>query len=180
MSDQKDAVNIGITLSSQIITASLTMIAVMGAFAVFVIDKRNVGPLYYSITGFAFISFIGSVFAAGKAINKARNEGFAGRWNIVDTKFLFNMQAALALLGIIMFSTSIFIGKEKADDYQLQIQKLKSEILLIKKLDSMNFHKMNIHSMYIESRIRSDSAQINNLNQSLRSYKAALKQKHSK
>jgi len=121
MSDKKDAVNIGVTLSTQIITASLTMIAVIGAFAAFVIDKRDVGLTYYLITGGAFFCFIISIVLGGKGIDKARKSGFAGTWTIDETKDFFNRQSIIALLGVILFSISIFVGKEKPDELKSKI-----------------------------------------------------------
>ena len=90
MENKKDAVNIGVTLSTQLISASLTMIAVLGAFATFIIDKREVGFLFYVLIGISFLSFIASIFIGGKGIDKARKSGFDGKWNLDDTKQPFN------------------------------------------------------------------------------------------
>jgi hypothetical protein len=123
MTDKKDAVTIGVTLSGQIITASLAMIAVVGTFAAFVIDKREVGPIYYLVTGVAFFSFVTSIFWGGKGIDKARKEGHAGIWEITSTKKEFDNQSKFALLGILFFSCSVFLGREKSDDTQKKINK---------------------------------------------------------
>ncbi|WP_053990089.1 hypothetical protein [Mangrovimonas sp. TPBH4] len=133
MSDQKDAVNIGVTLSTQIIAASLTMIAVVGAFATFAIDKREIGIVYYLLTGGAFLSFVISIILGGKGIDKAREKGFIGSWTIADTKKLFDWQAKTALLGIILFSISVFNGQEKTVDLKMQIDSQENSINLLKK-----------------------------------------------
>jgi len=39
------------TISTQVISASLTMITVTGAFAVFIIEKREIGCWYYLTAG---------------------------------------------------------------------------------------------------------------------------------
>lgn len=135
MSDQKDAVNIGITLSTQIITASLTMIAVIGAFAVFIIDKREIGLSYYLIMGGAFISFILSIFIGGKGINEARKNGYKGTWTIDETKDLFNRQAIFALIGVILFGISVFVGKEKPDLLKAKIENQERTIIELKNKD---------------------------------------------
>ena len=110
MSNKKEAVNIGITLSTQLITASLTMIILIGTFSTFIVDKRDVGLFYYLLTFTAFILFILSLFYGGKGINQARRNGFNGRWQINDTKKYFNKQSSTALFGIIIFIISIFVS----------------------------------------------------------------------
>lgn len=128
MSDKKDSVNIGVTLSYQIITASLTMIAVIGAFAAFVIDKRDVGFTYYLITGGAYFCFIISIVLGGKGIDKVRKSGFVGTWTIDETKDLFNSQSIIALIGVFLFSISIFAGKEKHDELKSKINNQEKKI----------------------------------------------------
>ncbi|WP_431244669.1 hypothetical protein ACQ9BO_10585 [Flavobacterium sp. P21] len=54
MSDKKDAVNIGITLSTQLIAVALAMIAVLATFVAYTIDKKEVGGLYFCTIGCAF------------------------------------------------------------------------------------------------------------------------------
>ena len=133
MSDKKDAVSIGITLSSQIIAASLTMIAVIGAFTAFVIDKRDVGLLYYFLTGGAFICAILSIVLGGKGIDKARKSGFNGTWSIDETKSYFNRQSIVALLSVILFSISVFVGEEKKDTLNTKIEKQEKTIIQLQK-----------------------------------------------
>ncbi len=57
------------TISTQIISASLTMITVIGAFALFIIEKREIGFWYYLTTGLAFLSFVISIFLGGKGLS---------------------------------------------------------------------------------------------------------------
>ena len=47
MENQRLAVNTGVTLSSNLISACLSMIAIIGAIFLFVIEKREVGWLFY-------------------------------------------------------------------------------------------------------------------------------------
>lgn len=136
MSDQKDAVQIGVTLSSQIISASLAMIAVIGAFATFVLDKREVGNFYYALIFGAFLCFVLSIYFGGKGINRARIDGFEGLWEISVTKKFFNLQATILLVGVILFIISTFTGTEKETN-----QKFNSELSKINELqrkDSLN------------------------------------------
>ncbi len=137
MSDKKDAVNIGVTLSTQIITASLTMIAVIGAFMTFVMDKRYVGITYFLIIGGAFLCFIASIILGGRGIDKARKYGFDGTWTIDRTKSLFNKQSIFALIGIILFSISIFIGKNKPDELKSKIENQEKVIIELQNNDDI-------------------------------------------
>lgn len=137
MENKKDAVNIGVTLSTQLISASLTMIAVLGAFATFIIDKREVGLLFYALIGISFLTFILSIFLGGKGIDKARKSGFDGKWNLDDTKESFNWQALLCGMGLLFFILSIFIGKEKSDTQLDRLSKTEKDIYAIQLIDSL-------------------------------------------
>ena len=143
MDDKKDAVNIGVTLSSQIIAASLTMIAIIGAFTAFVIDKRDVGIGYYFLTGGAFSCSILSIILGGKGIDKARKSGFNGNWSIADTKSFFNWQSLVALLGVVLFAISVFIGDEKKDRFIPKIEKQEKLIIKLEKSRDEDLTKIN-------------------------------------
>ena len=113
-SDKKDAVKIGITLSTQIITASLSMIAIIGAFITFVLNKKEVGSYYFACIGISFFFFVLSIFFGGKGIDKARKKGYEGIWDIEQTKNIFNYQAIAALLGIIFFLVSVLLSVKQS------------------------------------------------------------------
>lgn len=137
MENKKDAVNIGVTLSTQLISASLTMVAVLGAFSTFIIDKREVGLLFYALIGISFLTFIVSIFLGGKGIDKARKNGYDGKWNLDDTKESFNWQALLCGMGLLFFILSIFIGKEKPDTQLDRLSKTEKDIYAIQLIDSL-------------------------------------------
>lgn len=122
MSDKKDAVNIGVTLSTQLISAALTMIGVLGAFTAFVIDKRDAGIAYKALTIISFASFVCSIFSGGKGINTARVNGHSGNWDIGATKESFNRQALLTLSGVLFFiASAYFTGNEKSDELKVEL-----------------------------------------------------------
>lgn len=112
------------TISTQIISASLTMITVIGAFAVFIIEKREIGFLYYTIAGLAFLFFVVSIFLGGK--------GLSGKGVDKKPNPYFNWQAITALLGIILFCISVFLGKEKPDELEIRISEQEKEIIELK------------------------------------------------
>ena len=153
MSDKKDAVNIGVTLSGQLITAALAMIAVIGTFATFIIDKRNVGFGYYLVSGGAFLSFVVSIYFGGKGIDKARKDGFTGNWNLDNTRAFFNNQSFTAFLGIALFAISVFLGKEKADDLKDNVQKQTQVIAVLHKSDSLTKIKVTTLQTKLDSLI---------------------------
>lgn len=134
---KKEAVNIGVTLSTQLISASLTMIAVLGAFATFIIDKREVGLRFYILIGVSFLAFVVSIISGGKGIDKARKSGFVNNWNLDDTKNYFNLQAGLCGLGLLFFILSIFIGKEKSDTQLDRLSKTEKDIYANQVIDSL-------------------------------------------
>jgi hypothetical protein len=56
--DQRTAVGMTVTLSTQLMAASLAMIAVLGAVATFIADRRQVSAWFYVIFVAAFLSFV--------------------------------------------------------------------------------------------------------------------------
>lgn len=124
MDSQKEAVNIGINLSSQLINASLSIMAIIGAVAVFIIDSRNINWIFYVLIGLGIFSFISSVVLGSKGIDTARKDGFNDNWNLINTKSFFNLQAIFCFLGIIFSISSLFFGKEKESRTEVELVKL--------------------------------------------------------
>jgi hypothetical protein len=135
------AVNIGVNLSNQIITAALAMIAVLGAFTTYAIEKREVGFGFYLLIGMSFASFVISIFKGGKGIDKARKCGADGNWEPNNTESHFNWQGILCFVGIILFCVSVFIGNEKKDDLTNKVSELTAAVVKLKISDSLNNRK---------------------------------------
>lgn len=161
---KKEAVNIGVTLSTQLISASLTMIAVLGAFATFIIDKREVGLRFYILIGVSFFAFVVSIISGGKGIDKARKSGFGNNWNLDDTKKSFNWQAGLCGIGLLLFILSIFIGKEKSDTQLDRLSKTEKDIYAIQVFDSLR-----------QVEVKQLKSEIELLNKQLEELKVAVK-----
>jgi len=174
MSYKKDAVNIGITLSTQLIAAALAMITIVGTFAAFIIEKKSVNDLYYITTIIAFLLFISSIICGGKGIDKARKNGFTDNWNLSDTKPFFNYQAILCLFGIVFFMVSIFLGKEKKDNSLKKNETLEKKIKKLELNDSINhvnmllnikkIEELNLRIDHIEKKINKRKSQKKNIN----------------
>lgn len=135
--DKKDAVNIGVTLSTQLVAASLAMIAVVGAFAAFILDKREVHWEYSLVVGAAFLGFVASIVCGGKGIDIARKAGYNSSWDITITKKAFGWQANFAFLGIIFFICSVFMGEPKIDDLKSAELSLEKRISASEVRDSL-------------------------------------------
>lgn len=122
------------TISTQVISASLTMITVIGAFAVFIIEKREIGFWYYLTAGLAFFCFVISIFLGGK--------GLSGKGATKTPNPYFNWQAITALIGIILFCVSVFLGKEKPDDLEKKVNEQDKIIIELKTKDEFRAKEM--------------------------------------
>lgn len=149
--DKKDAVNIGVTLSGQLITAALAMIAVIGTFGTFIADKRDIGYFYYLIVVGAFLSFVTSIYYGGKGINQARNDGFGSNWNLTETKTYFNKQAIGCFIGIFLFIVSVFSDKQKPDDLKTDLSRLTEMVTRVRMSDSITKSKVAILEKKVDS-----------------------------
>jgi uncharacterized protein YdaL len=122
---QRAAANITVTLSSQIITASLAVIAVEGAFATFALDKRNTEWYLTLFVLLTFASFIGSMISAGLGIHRTRQAVFNNEWEPATGINQFIFQFWLGVLGIVFFCLSlVFSGTPKAEDVQETLRTL--------------------------------------------------------
>jgi len=115
------------TISTQVISSSLTMITVIGAFAVFIIEKREIGIWYYLTAGFAFFCFVISIYLGG--------QGLSGKGANKSPNPYFNWQATTALLGVVLFCVSVFLGKVKPDDLEKKINEQEKIIIELKTKD---------------------------------------------
>ncbi|MCH7401694.1 hypothetical protein ACFOUP_14695 [Belliella kenyensis] len=116
-------------ISTQLITASLTMITVVSVFAVFIIDKREVGILYYIITGFSFFSFVLSIICGGIGLSSENAESQYNKY--------FNYQTRTALLGIVLFCTSIFLGNDKENATEQTLKNQEKTIIELQLKDGL-------------------------------------------
>jgi hypothetical protein len=160
--DKKDAVNIGVTLSAQLIAASLTMIALVGAFVTFVLDKREVGWGYPLVSGGAFVCFVVSIYLGGKGIDMARKKGFEGIWDISLTRSQFGRQASFAFLGIFLFIASAFIGRSKDDDVKAAQKEMQKQAIMMQVRDSLLEQRVNkLGTDIMRLRVELDSFHMN-------------------
>jgi len=137
--------NTGTTISTQIITASLAMISLIGAFAVFIIDKREVNWWYYILTGISFLCFVVSIFLGGKGISgKGKNK--------VPNPF-YDWQAKTALIGVILFGISVFLPRQKTDELEKKINEEHENIIRLKLLDSLKTKELENRIDSLENKV---------------------------
>lgn len=166
MEDKRNAVNIGVTLSSQLIAASLTMLTILGALLIFILDKRNIGFWFILLYGLGFIMFIYSIICGGKGINIAREKGFKKNWSIKSSKKYFNRQAIASLSGIILCVSSIIfttkLQKEENTDLKIINSNLEELIQLrLQEIDTQDSSNLKIE--LLEMRIDSIEKEFNEL-----------------
>lgn len=122
MENKRFAIDIGVNLSGQLINASLSMLAIIGALFIFIIDKRETSILFYVLMAISFLSFVVSIFLGGKGINKIREKSFNDKLELKCSKNFFNYQAFLCIIGILTcLSSFIFTKKSDADLNQIKV-----------------------------------------------------------
>jgi len=139
--NEKAAVGFAINLSGQIIMAALAMLAIQFAYVAFALGNRTVGTVFYITSSLSVISYILSIFLAGRGIATSYSKGAKGDWKITHGDSLFNFQALLCLLGICFFFISIFcsykpaqsVVQEKVVSIEKQISELKKNISTLNK-----------------------------------------------
>lgn len=131
--DRRLATEIFVNLSTQLMAASLAMIAVEGAFVTFFIDKNKVIPLFFAASLASFVFFVLSIYFGGLGINDLAKSGFQGDWDLNISKARFNRQAIFCILGLIAFLFSWLLnGNSSSSDLEKSISALNSQIQIQK------------------------------------------------
>ena len=130
MENQRLAVNTGVTLSGNLISACLSMIAIIGAIFLFVVEKREVGWLFYLSISLSFSMFIFSIILGGKGIDIVRKKAHQDLLDLDFSKSKFNLQAIFCILGIFFCILSYVFTSEKVEKNE-EIKTLNENILKI-------------------------------------------------
>lgn len=131
--DKRAAANMTVTLSTQLMTASLAIIAVEGAVYTFVLDKRTPTNLFTFLVMLVFFFFILSIYMGGRGVNKVRKAVFDGSWKINDVRDEFAWQALLGVVGLVCLFLSLSqTGKSKEDSTQQELSNLKVAVEQLK------------------------------------------------
>ncbi|MVW93523.1 hypothetical protein [Elizabethkingia meningoseptica] len=145
MENQKASVEIGVNLSSSLMNASLTMLTIIMALFVFIIEKRVTNVIFYIFFSLSFLSFIISIFHSGKGIDKARKALFSNNYSRHKTKNHYNYQAIFCFLGIFLSIISIFFTKVDKTE-QNRFEKLNSNLEVLIKQNNNNNNNNNSQS----------------------------------
>ena len=144
MENKRFAIDIGVTLSSQIINACLSMLAIIGATFIFIIDKRETSLMFYILISLGFLFFIYSIIIGGKGIDVIRKKSFVDQLELDSSKKYFNQQAKSCLLGLITCLISLFFTKkiENENKELIEINNNIKELIILKnenqtKIDSL-------------------------------------------
>ncbi len=115
------AVEMSVSLSGQVVSASFMLLTMLAAFIGFFLTERVASELFRLCSVIAGLATVASIWVSGIAITKARNAVWLGTWDLGPAKEYFNMQAELALLGILFFSIVlvVFGGQPKSPNKDL-------------------------------------------------------------
>lgn len=130
MENKRFAIDIGVNLSGQLINASLSMLAIIGALFIFIIDKRETSIVFYILMAVSFLSFVTSIFLGGKGINEVREKSFKNKLELKCSKDFFNFQAIFCIVGILTCLAS-FIFTSKSEEGLNQIKELNKNLEII-------------------------------------------------
>ena len=146
MNDSKmNAVNIGINLSTVLISACLNIMAIMGAVLIFFLEKKDFTDSFIYCFVITILLIISSIILGGLGIISARNDGFKDNWNLDSSKNYFDKQAIGILLALIVFATSfLFI---KSNNEKMSDKKTDSSVLSKDSLTNSRIEKQNILSL---------------------------------
>lgn len=127
--DLRAAANMTVTLSTQLMTASLALLAVEGAIFTFANDKRTPGGGFTISVGLCFLFLMASLYMGGRGINKVRKAVAAEDWSINKVRDEFAWQAVLGFLGLMCLILSLFLtGKPKEENMQQDLTNMKTMI----------------------------------------------------
>lgn len=152
MNDSKmNAVNIGINLSTVLISACLNIMTIMGALLIFYLEKSGFTVSFICCFAVSIFLLIASIISGGNGINKAREEGFNNNWGMVSTKKYFNLQSILILLAFFIFSISfVFI---RSDNEKISDMKTDNSFISIDSITNSRIDKQNIIIQNLEKEI---------------------------
>lgn len=130
--DERAAVGFSVTLSGQLITASMATLTVEGAFVWYAMGSRLTRSGFIVFAGLTAFFIAVSIFMAGKGITKARNSGFNGNWNLREGKKEFNAQAVLLLIALATLAVTFSLsGPSKESALQKTVDELRAQVVLM-------------------------------------------------
>jgi hypothetical protein len=136
--NQRTAVGLLVTLSSQLTTTALALIAVENAIVAYVLSNNDPNTGFTLIAFLSSLFFVSSIMLGGKGISKCGLLGHGGNWAINVGGWYFNWQAISGFLGLILLIISItyFSGTTKKSIIENGVEKVSTDLHRIN--DSIN------------------------------------------
>jgi hypothetical protein len=156
--NKRTAVEMAVTLSTSLMSASLAIIAIEIGFATFILDKRIIGLWFYVFLCLSFLLFVLSIFFGGKGVDIARKSGHKGNWNLESGKKQFNLQSWSSLAGLFFFFLIIFQGEPAEDAYLRELRTMNAGL---SKRDSTFVSQLDIQRDLSQLRAAIDSINAN-------------------
>lgn len=103
LEDRRAAIGMSVTLSGQLMAASLAMLAIGGSWVAYAIGNREPYRGFAAVAVLSALAFVLSLLLGGRAVTAARNAGFYGGWSLDAGRRGFDWQARLCLLGLLLF-----------------------------------------------------------------------------
>lgn len=105
------------------------MLTVEGAYIAYALVSRDTHVAFNTLALLAALSFVVSIFLAGKGITAARDAGFDGNWSKTAGKTLFNLQAVSLVIGLVLLATMLFLsGAPKESEYQKKLADMSAAV----------------------------------------------------
>jgi len=137
--DKKAAIQLWTTVSTQLITATLAMMAVEGAFVTFFFDKRQPTTIFTVFSVLTLVWFILSIGFAVKGIGDLAQSGYGGEWKNELAVPKFKLQTYLCFLGLLFFFASLFFsGPAKEGESEKLVAQLHQQIETLRQEETSN------------------------------------------
>lgn len=121
--DRRTSIEIGISISLQLIKVALSLLGILGALLTFFIIQLDTNCFFVPLVVLSFLSFMLSIINGGKGIDKDRKKGFTGKWDLEVSKSNYDWQAKFLLIGTVFMFLIFLTGAKKEN---LEIKELKN------------------------------------------------------
>lgn len=163
MDHKKDAALIAVNLSIQLITASISFIAITGGIVGFILTSKNANWIFNLLYFGAFTFFILSIVFGGKGIEFVKQKGDANDWKTRENgkSNWFAFQSIFIVGGVLCMIVLPFTG-------QRVVEEENKNLAIIKKLIEQEISNDSIANIINAENQRMASTEINILQQNIK------------
>lgn len=167
--DERAAVTFSVTLSSQLIAASMAILAVEGAFVWYALGSRVTRGGFVIGAALTAILIAVSIVQAGKGITKARNAGFKGSWDLGAGKKEFNAQAICLLAALMALAVTFSLaGRSRDTVLQGVVKELRAETAAAREDMQMQVARLAVENKALSTEVGRLSVEVAKLRKSAR------------